>query len=71
MKDFDEIITQSIAEVFKSKNILHNNGDYSKLIDNIWIRKPSVQTKDYGRKWLDEVLPEEIDNRYYNLNDIK
>lgn len=52
-------------------NILDSDNIYWKLKDGEWIGKPSVQTKDLRRVWLEDVNPEDIDDRYYNLDGTK
>lgn len=71
MKELEEVMLESIADYFKGAGIIHSNGDLSRNINGIWVRKPSVQTKDFSRKWIEEVSPEEIDDRYFNLDGSK
>lgn len=53
------------GEYFDSDNILW------RWVGDEFIGKPAVQTKDFTIKWFDEVTPDEIDTRFYNLDGTK
>jgi hypothetical protein len=61
-----KMITEKVGGSYlDSDNILY------KWVDGEFIGKPSVQTKSLSRKWFDEVSPDEIDTRHYNLDGTK
>ena len=64
--NFCKALTKRIGgEYFDSDNILW------KWVDGEFIGKYAVQTKNLTIKWLDDVRPDEIDERYYNLDGTK
>ena len=61
-----------ITSLDKSKyTFLDSNNILHKWVNDEFIGKPAVQTKDLTIKWFDEVNPEDIDTRYYNLDGSK
>lgn len=49
-------------------SILHNDDTMTKIIDGVPVRKQSVGRKDWSHDWIENVKPEDIDTRYFNLD---
>lgn len=74
MKTDQEKIGNAIGESFArvlGTEFLDSKNFLWRMKDGQWVGKPSVQTKDLRRIWVEEAKPEDIDTRHYNLDGTK
>lgn len=66
----DTKILLAIAEVYGG-TVLTKDLYYKKDVNGEWVGKRYVQKKDLSTDWFENVKPEDIDTRYYNLDGSK
>lgn len=68
LTDKDRELGKLLAKAFGNCSVSYPDHTYGKWINDEFIVKPSVQTKDLRTVWFEDINPNDIDTKWYNLD---